>query len=239
MARVNWIKTSELRDVEPPQVDWVVEDIAARGCVTLLCGAPGQGKSYLMSALAAGVSSGGFPVAGFNTNPGGVVIFDAENGAAEIHRRVHTLKLFENTRIADVSGGFSLVDDQEIIFDACEAATDRLLVLDSLRTLAPGIDENSSDEVTVMLSTVQEIAQTCDVGVVVLHHLNRNGDFRGSSAMTAVPEIVVRMYGDPADKYQRRTLTWEKFRLGQRPERKWITLKDGHVGESWSPSQDM
>jgi hypothetical protein len=57
--------------------------------------------------------------------------------------------------------------------------------------------------------------------------------------MTAVPEIVIRMYGDLNDQYQRKTLTWEKFRLGPRPERKWVTLKDGRVSESWSPGQDQ
>lgn len=191
-----------------------------------------------MAALAQGVSSGGYPVAGFNTRPGGVVIFDAENGAAEIHRRVHTLKLFENTRIADVSGGFSVVHDREEILDAMSPATERLLVLDSLRTLAPSVDENDSDEVTAMLSSVQEIAQDCDCAVVILHHLNRGGEFRGSSAMTAVPEVVIRMYGDLNDKYGRKTLTWEKFRLGERPERKWITFKDGRVSESWAPGYD-
>jgi RecA-family ATPase len=219
-------------------VDWVIEDLAARGHLTLLVGAPGQGKSFLMSALAVGVANGGFPAAGFNTNPGGVVIFDAENGAAEIHRRVSTLGLYENTRIADVSGGFSVVDDIDEIAAAMEPATERLLVLDSLRTLAPGIDENNSDEVTAMLSTVQDLARDCDCAVVVLHHLNRAGEFRGSGAMTAVPEVVIRMYGDLNDKYQRKTLTWEKFRLGARPDRKWLTIKDGRVAESWAPGFD-
>lgn len=238
MGSVRWINTKEIKDVPPPQVEWVVEDLAAVGHVTLLVGAPGQGKSFLMSALAKGVASGGFDVGGFRTSPGGVVIFDAENGAAEIHRRVHTLGLFDNTRIADVSGGFSIVADREEIMWACTPATEKLLVLDSLRTLAPGVDENSSDEVTAMLSSVQEIAQECEVAVVVLHHLNRAGEFRGSGAMTAVPEIVIRMYGDLNDQFNRKTLTWEKFRLGQRPDRKWITLNDGRVAESWHPGQD-
>jgi RecA-family ATPase len=238
VGHVNWIRTDELRNVEPPKVSWVIEDLVARGHVTLLVGAPGQGKSFLMAALATGVAGGGVPVAGFNTEPGEVVIIDAENGAAEIHRRVHTLGLFANTRFADVTGGFSVVKDREEIFDAVMPVTVRLLVLDSLRTLAPGIDENSSDEVTAMLTSVQQIAREADVGVCVLHHLNRAGEFRGSGAMTAVPEVVVRMYGDANDKYQRRTLTWEKFRLGARPERKWITIKDGRVAESWSPGQD-
>jgi RecA-family ATPase len=239
MGRVNWLNTTDLRDIDPPKVDWVVEGVAARGAVTLLVGAPGQGKSFLMAGLATGVAGGGMPVAGFNCNPGAVVIFDAENGEHEIHRRVHALRLFHNTRIADVSGGFSIINDYEEIADAAIPASVRLVVLDSLRTLAPGIDENNSDEVTALLGSVQRLARDCEVGVVVLHHLNRAGEFRGSGAMTAVPEIVIRMYGDLNDQYQRKTLTWEKFRLGPRPERKWVTLKDGRVSESWSPGQDQ
>lgn len=238
MGNVNWIDTGKLRNVKPPEVDWVIKDVAAVGHLTLLVGAPGMGKSFLMLALAAGVAGGGVPVAGFDCDYGGVVVFDAENGQNEIHRRVHTLDLFRNTRIADVSGGFSVIRDIEEIYDAAVPAPVKLVVLDSLRTLAPEVDENSSDEVTMMLSRLQSMARESGVACVILHHLNKSGDFRGSGAMTAVPEVVMRMYGDPNDSYNRRSLSWEKFRLGTRPDRKWVTIKDGRVGESWSPHSD-
>jgi RecA-family ATPase len=130
------------------------------------------------------------------------------------------------------------VHDREEIYDAAVPAPVKLVILDSLRTLCPELDENSSDEVTMMLSGIQTLARESDVAVLILHHLNKTGTFRGSGAMTAVPEIVIRMYGDENDQYNRRSLTWEKFRLGSRPDRKWITLKDGRVSESWHPRSD-
>jgi RecA-family ATPase len=227
-----------LKGVTPPEVDWVIKDVAAVGALSLMVGAPGMGKSFLSLALASGVASGGVDVAGFQTEHGAVVAFDAENGSSEIHRRCNTLDLYRNCRIADVSGGFSLVHDREEIYDAAVPAPVKLVILDSLRTLCPELDENSSDEVTMMLSGIQTLARESDVAVLILHHLNKTGTFRGSGAMTAVPEIVIRMYGDENDQYNRRSLTWEKFRLGSRPDRKWITLKDGRVSESWHPRSD-
>ena len=55
-------------------------------------GREGEGKSLLAMALGAGVATGQ-DEAGFTCHRGGVVIVDAENGAYEIHRRVHTLEL--------------------------------------------------------------------------------------------------------------------------------------------------
>jgi hypothetical protein len=42
----------------PPAVPWVVEGLAVEGALTLLTGKPGEGKSLLATALAAGVAQG-------------------------------------------------------------------------------------------------------------------------------------------------------------------------------------
>ena len=52
MAHVKWIDTSDLKGVTPPEVDWVIKDVAAVGALSLMVGAPGMGKSFLSLALA-------------------------------------------------------------------------------------------------------------------------------------------------------------------------------------------
>src|SRR5690348_10819927 len=78
----------------PPPIPWVVERVVALGALTLLAGVAGQGKSLVSMALAiASTRPRPTAVAGMNVEPGRVLIVDAENGKAEIHRRVHALGL--------------------------------------------------------------------------------------------------------------------------------------------------
>lgn len=236
---VNWLDVTELRATEPPPVPWMVEGFAAKGAVTMLVGEPGQGKSYLALALAAGVCKGE-DAAGF-TVPNGirdVAVFDAENGQNEMHRRLASLGYPDGLKIGITVSGFDLERQLWELEEAgSELGTD-LIVLDSFRTLWPGGDENDSDEVTRVLAGVQQVARDTDTAIVVLHHRNKNGGYRGSGAIAAVPEILVHMGSNPRDKDQaRRSLWWEKCRVGRRPGKKWVRLADG-VEEAFPPSDD-
>src|SRR5438105_15332889 len=81
-----------MRRRRPPPVAWLIEGLCARGALSLLAGQPKAGKSLFGLALAGGVAAGG-RVAGIACQPGSALVVDAENGAAEIHRRLWALEL--------------------------------------------------------------------------------------------------------------------------------------------------
>lgn len=235
---VRWLDVTELKATTPPPVPWLVEGFAAQGALTMLVGEPGQGKSYLALALAAGVCRGndaaGFPIAKRRN----AAIFDAENGASEMHRRLASLDYPEGLNVGVTESGFDLERQLYEIEEAGSELGTELIVLDSFRTLWPGGDENDSDEVTRVLAGIQQVARTTDTAIVVLHHRNKSGGYRGSGAIAAVPEILIHMGSNPRDKDQaRRSLYWEKCRVGRRPAKKWIRLADG-VEEAFAPSGD-
>jgi RecA-family ATPase len=238
-VKVEWLDVKELKATPPPPVPWVIEGFAAKGALTMLVGEPGQGKSYLTLALAAGVCAGE-DAAGF-TVPNGirdVAVFDAENGPGEVHRRLDSLDYPPGLRVGITEAGFDLERQLYEIEEAgSELGTD-LIVLDSLRTLWPGGDENDSDEVTRLLSGIQRVARTTDTAIVILHHRSKSGTYRGSGAMAAVPEILVHLGSHPRDKdASRRSLWWEKCRVGRRPSKRWVRLADG-VEEAFRPGSD-
>ena len=131
----------------PPPVPWVVEPILARGCVTMLAGREGRGKSMLALALAAARRAGDLllDIAGMPVGLCGHVLYvDAENGEHEAHRRVHGLSVKAGTLTYVEANGFDLKQHLDELEELVRKHEPKLLVLDSLRSLAPGLDENDS-----------------------------------------------------------------------------------------------
>lgn len=234
---MKWLNVQEFRR-EPAPVPWLIENIAAEGMVSLLVGEPGKGKSLLALAGAARAARGE-PFMGFPTSASGIVIIDAENGKNEMHRRMRALKFFDNVQVADALGGLTLPDKLDRIEDVMATATNRLLILDSFRTLWGG-DENDSESVTGILNPLQQLARAYDCGVILIHHTNKLGGFRGSGAIQAVPEVMVTMGQHSRDKIaDRRYVRWDKLRCAPRPKTRWVRIGNGlSFEETHRPNAD-
>lgn len=109
-----------------------------------------------------------------------------------------------------------------------------MLVLDSLRSLAPGLDENDSKPVEAALRPVSRLAQDVGLPVLMLHHAGKQGvEYRGSTAIGAAVELgfaLSRRDDDPEKRTRRRLACW-KSRPAPEPEPRWITLeaRDGLI----------
>jgi hypothetical protein len=97
-----------------------------------------------------------------------------------------------------------------------------LLILDSLRQFAPGVEENDSTAMAAYISGLQSIAEDLNCAIVLIHHLNKAGSSRGSEAIrdqadftlsleaTARPEVFRlqpdkwSLTAEPAPKFFRR-----------------------------------
>lgn len=185
---------------------------------------------------------------GLGCEKGRVMLLDAENGSGEMHRRIHALKFKEGLHPCEVTG-FSLdVNLDQLENEMLMAGMPNVLVLDSLRTLWPNGDENDSGSVTHMLTTLQAFARNFNLAVLIIHHPNKGGGFRGSGALSAVPEIVIKVGRRYKDKDEtRRYLQWEKCRLGPARHMKWFAIQGSESGEVqivdshapvWSPDPD-
>jgi hypothetical protein len=210
----------------PPEVPWVIEGLVVRGMVTVLNGREGEGKSLLAGALAAGVATG-TAEAGMVCQRGGVVIVDAENGAYEIHRRVHTLELpSEGIEIYEAAG-FDLrrgLSELELLLERHRPS---LLILDSFRSLWRG-EENDSREVASALDPLRDLVRRYEAGTALLHHSGKsaNSPYRGSSAIGASAELgfkLTRHTDDP--QIGRRCLECWKCRPAPEPARRWLALQ--------------
>lgn len=181
-----------------PEVSWICErlGIAAGGRPNILAAPAGAGKTLSAQALALAVASGQRRLFGeFECAHGPVLHIDLDQGQRATQHRYQMLAQGMRLKRSDAIDlqcsffGLSLTHGERIDAKAVErlARTVRgktLVIVDSLRALAPGIDENDSAFGSV-LGALAEISNDVGVTWLVIHHSGK-GDgtaVRGSSAI--------------------------------------------------------
>ena len=213
---------------EPPPIPWVAEPLLVKGCLTLLTGKPGEGKSMLSQALAVAVATGS-SVAGLEAEKGGVLVIDGENGEHELHRRVHSLGLpveaHERFELYEAER-FNLGRELEEIDVLLKRHRPWLLVLDSFRSLWIG-DENESQGTSAALDAICSLLRRYEASGLLLHHLGKNGAFyRGSSAIHGSCQLAFKLDRAEGDSdNERRRLSCFKSRPAAEPAPLWLRLE--------------
>lgn len=244
-ALLRVLDVEHMLSTEPPPVPWVVEPLLVTGCVTMVAGREGTGKSMLALALAAAIGHGS-SIAGMDCEPGRVLYVDAENGEREAHRRVRGLGVKAGTLIYVEACGFNLAQHITLLEDLVAKHKPSVLILDSLRSLAPGLDENDSKQAEAAVRPTSRLAQTAGIPIGLLHHAGKNGhEYRGSTAIGAAVELgytLSRHEEDPDVRTRRKLACW-KSRPAPEPEARWLSLEPAGgrilIGEAepFKPSQ--
>jgi AAA domain len=111
-----------------------------------------------------------------------------------------------------------------------EATGANLVILDSLRRLAPGMREDKSDDTAPVLAALAEVAQDSNTAIVVIHHRSTKreaAEVRGSSAFEDQADLVwvlEKIGGDP-ERGSRRRLRCIKARDDEEPGAVWVSFK--------------
>jgi KaiC/GvpD/RAD55 family RecA-like ATPase len=226
-ARIEFVDVAQMLRFDPKPVKWLVDGIAVKGALSMLAGQPGEGKSLLALAVASGVARGE-TTAGLRCRPGRVLILDAEQSQAEIHRRVRALGMSADQVEIAVVDGFDLMRDLDLIAREVDDRRPDLVVLDSYRSMWTG-DENDPARVAPPLYHLNKrIAHRFGCAVLLLHHAGKgDAPYRGSTAIAGAIEIGLTLgrVREDSDR-QRRHLDCWKCRPAVEPDRRWLRLDD-------------
>lgn len=212
-------------------VPYLIEPIAVRGLVTVLVGRHSSMKSWLMILGAAAAHGFDEHVAGYRITQCPALYIDAEMGSRLMARRFARAGLSDGA--FHVADGFRLrlPQSKAKIADLIRRTGARLVVMDSLRRLAPGSRENDSDDMSPIMACLAELSRELDVAIVLIHHRSTKegaAETRGSSAIEDQADIVLafeHVKDDPDEN--RRRLRTVKFRPDEEPAPTWVRLGGG------------
>jgi RecA-family ATPase len=189
------VSHNHLLHTDPPEVDWVIEDVLEGDGVAMFYGASGIGKTFFALHMAACIGSGKDWL-GHKTNKRRVLYLDGENGCNLIHRRARMLG-YEDADVTYISFPQIVLDDDglrmlRLLID--EMGVD-VVIIDPLVNSMQG-DENSVEYVRPQLKGLREVAAETGTAVVVIHHENRQGGYRGSSVLRDLVTLQARISRD-------------------------------------------
>jgi hypothetical protein len=180
-----------------PPINSVIEDFIDEGTVNMLFGESGDGKSYSMMWAAICIAAG-IPFLGKNVKQGPVLYIDEENNESIFKTRMHKVidgmdgdqsLPFFFTSLAGFD--FHKPHDRQQLEDLILAGGYVLIVVDALMDIMPGRDENSVKDVLPVFAFARHLSNKTKCAFSFLHHTNRNGGYRGSSAIKGALDNMI------------------------------------------------
>ena len=178
------LKVADLMKLRPQKIEWLWEGRIPRGCISLLEGDPGLGKTMLTISLASAVSTGSafFPDVQPLGLPADVVFLSAEDAIeTTILPRLKAAGA-DLSRVHPVSGfgegaderPVVLPDDLPLIEELVKAKNAALVVIDPLMAFLSGkYDAHKDADIRRVLYSVKLMAENTGAAVLILRHLNK------------------------------------------------------------------
>ena len=192
------LSMSEMGDPQPPR--WLVKPLLLRRTVAMLYGPAGSGKSFAILSMALAIATGR-EWFGHRTTKGPTVYVVGE-GSDGIHARAFAWRQRYGSDAPDAKFILHPVmvaneDERAAFIAAMKPLHPVLVILDTLSTMTPGLDENESSDMSLFLGGCREIANVLDACVVVVHHPTKSNPegYRGSYRLQGDLDTLLNVQG--------------------------------------------
>lgn len=195
-----YLRTISHLDSLPPR-QWLIDGILQSDEFCVLAGAYKNGKTFVMLDMAFSIACG-IPYHGHAVKQGPVVIIEAE-GVGGLRARIKAwlagnpeadASILEQN-VALVTEAVQVCDHDQLqaFLDDLEKKPKppMLTVIDTLARANAGKDENSVHDMSLFVGSCDKIRQATGGAVMVLHHTNKNGDVRGSTALPGAADTTL------------------------------------------------
>lgn len=187
------ITSRPLSEFEPKKIDWLWSGRIPIGCITLLEGDGGTGKSYVAAALASALSNGSkLPDDDSDRSPQRVLLLAAEDDPSVVLRpRCEALG-------ADLSKVFFC--ESQFVLDAIGIEKLRGLIVDTkpilvvidpiVSFLGTKIDTSKATDVRSVMAPIAELASEFGLSVLIVRHWNKS--FQAAASMRGSGSVDFR-----------------------------------------------
>jgi predicted ATP-dependent serine protease len=206
------------------EISYLSRPLLPQGCLIVLAGRGGVGKSMLGLHIAHSVA-GGKPIFGvFDTRMARVCILDNENNPSILKDRVELLGLNPLENIDCINFTSWRLDAKNSLSKLKQLIRINnygLVILDNWTTFVSSIDENEAVSVSNLLTRLRKIAYEMGCTFLVIHHqrkslayaVNEEDSLRGSSVLYNEPDLILYLEIDKLSG--ERILRSLKNRLGE------------------------
>lgn len=187
----------------PPHQEWCIADLLTRRSLNILVGDPGSKKTLLALDLAV-CTALGKPWLGRAVSQCPVLFVDEETGKPRLWARIHAAL---NGHAASPQTPFHYMslpnfdlrqaDDFQTLMQAAQSVNAGLIIIDALADVIRGSDENSAFALQPFLNRMRYLAEATHAAILILHHNNRSGAFRGSSVISAGVDLLLSIESAP------------------------------------------
>jgi hypothetical protein len=186
-----------------PDFEWLFRNFLARHWVSIWFGEPGCKKTFSILDQAVCLAMGE-PWLGFTTTRSTVLIIDEESGEQRLLRRLGDAMrghgAAEDTPISYVSlHGFNLTEESGAreLEELVKEVAPGLVIVDAMADLMLGGDENLVRDTQPILVRLRRIAERQDCAIEVVHHVNKAGEYRGSTALKGAVDTMILVESAP------------------------------------------
>lgn len=192
------------------------------GSVILIGGEPGIGKSTLVLQLA------------FTLKGKKILYVSGEESLQQIRLRAHRLKMNSRECL------FLCETSLEILLANVEQEKPEILIIDSIQTISTDLIESSPGSVAQVrecTSEIQKYAKKNQVVVLLIGHINKEGNIAGPKVLEHIVDTVIQFEGDA--HHQFRILRSVKNRFGSTSEMGIFEMRQDGLVEIENPSEHL
>lgn len=200
---IRTVHNAEVALRPPPEPKFCIPGLLGQPSLNLLVGDPGHKKSLLATDLAISVAMGK-PWLDFPVIQQPVLLVEEESGFFRLWKRLNSALTAHGASaetpfhfISVGSFDFRREDDMTDLTRIARSVKAGLIVIDALANIMVGGDENSVTSVQPILRNLRSVALGCSAAVLVIHHTNKSGDYRGSSSLSAGVDHMLSVHSPP------------------------------------------
>jgi len=198
--RFTLVTPSQLK--QRPAPEWMIDGILLEDSLSAIVGGPGSFKSFVAIDMALSIA-GGHPWNGHAVRRGPVVYISAE-GSKGVPKRITAWENYHGRTaseecyfLTDAVQFMETGDVEELLFAiGLLPVRPVYVVVDTLARTMLGYEENSSKDMGVYIAGADRIRSATSANVCLLHHVNKSGDTRGSTALPGALDTIIEVKRD-------------------------------------------